>query len=76
MLDPARAAVAGCSCPMCRRAEALDAMRRIEAARASARAPMPAPPEFREGPRNAVALAGLFYGVVLAGWLLLRAWPS
>lgn len=90
MLDPTARALAGCDCLLCQRAASLDAMRYAEAARASARdeatlrecgldaprQPLPAPPGFRAGLANAAVLAALFYGVVLAGWLLLRAWAS
>lgn len=73
MLDRPSPTLADCSCPLCRRAAALDAMRLIDAARASASRVKPWPDESR-GVTAGFALSGLAWLALLvaACWLMAR----
>jgi hypothetical protein len=83
MPDPASHPIADCSCPMCRRAAALDAMRQIEAARAASRVPTvaddwhePDPLGEVKGIGNALLLGGLFWLAVAILCAIAWAWAS
>jgi hypothetical protein len=83
MPDPSGPAIADCSCPMCRRAAALDDMRQIEAALAASRVPMVADDWHEPDPLggikavgNAVLLGALFWLVVAIVGAVAWAWAS